>query len=61
MPEVLKLSFEFELSFIEDIDNDSKDVEIDAIKDYINNHLQEIQGYRNFATKINNIKILNNA
>ena len=55
--EKIKITFEFELSFHEDVKESDKKVEIDAIKDYINNHLQELHGHRNFGTKINTINL----
>jgi|GEM_PF-6974347 len=57
--EKIQISFEFDLSFNEDIETEKqKKVDIDAIKDYIINHLKEIEGHRNFGTKIDSISIL---
>lgn len=54
----LKITFEIDLSFSDEIETQKeKKVEIDAIKDYITCHLQELEGHRNFGTRINSVTL----
>jgi len=54
----IKITFEFDLSFHEDIETDKeKKVDVDAMKDYIIEHVKELDGQINFATTIESVKV----
>ncbi len=58
----VKITFEFDLSFNEDIENiKEQKTDIKAMKDYITNHVKELDGHTNFATTINNVKVFKKA
>lgn len=54
----VKITFEFDLSFHEDIETEhEKKVDVIAMKDYINKHVKELDGHTNFATTIESVKV----
>lgn len=54
----IKMTFEIDLAFSEDIETQKEQKEdVKAMKEYITNHLLELEDHHNYGTKIVGVKV----